>query len=140
MKCLCSCLLICLTLGSCGLRGPQYDLVCINLGKHSLNNVLVKYVANDSFSFGVLSPHAVATRNRVDEQAPIPETAQVRWVTEADGKAHQKQLNIKSVISTGLVRGCLIFWIAQDNAGVTWRTQEQWGNTIYKRRIFFAKE
>ncbi len=125
------CLLFFPLLGSCGQIGPKYDLVCINLGKSSLNDVHVRY--NDhTFRIGYLIPTGVATHNRADESAPIPENAMATWITEADQKSHEALIHVKASISPSSKRGCLIFWFDNAKAGVAWKTKEQWSQTIYK--------
>ncbi len=116
---------------SCGLVPPKYDLVCVNVGKIAVKDVDISY-SGRAFSFGILSPHAVGTRNRVDEEVSIPERANITWLTEQDGKRHKQEIVVKSKLSTGNERGALIFWIDQDRADVAWRTELQWSNTIYK--------
>jgi len=131
MKYLLVCLLFFPILGSCGLPGPKYDLVCINLGNSPLNDVRVKY--NDhTFRIGYLSPKMPATHNSADERAPIPENAEATWVTETDQKSHKALILVKSSISPSSERGCLIVWFDNAKAGVTWRTKEQWSQMVWK--------
>ena len=118
-------------LGSCGITGPKYVLVCINLGKDPLDNVHVKY-EDHLFSSGYLAVKTPKTHNRADEMAPIPKNAKATWITESDQKSHEALLDVKGLISPGSERGCLIFWFDNAKAGVAWRTKEQWSQMIWK--------
>lgn len=125
------------TLISCKPMRPPYDLVCINLGKKSVNNVLVNFNGH-SFSYGILTPRMPATRSRVDEEVPLPDGAKVTWLTEEDGKSHEQHVDVKSKLTTiGKERGYLIVRLNDDNAWTAWKTEEQWRNTPSPKINFY---